>query len=130
MFKYLNLNPDKKRTIDCVIRGVSFVLDQDWDTTMVHIMVECIKHHDMPEVNYVWAGYLKSRGFKRYVIPDTCPDCYTVKDFCEDHPSGTFLLVILNYSSGGHVVGVKNGNYYDIFDSGNEVAAYFWRKEY
>ena len=129
MFVYLNMNPDKKRTTDCVIRGVSFVLDQDWETTFTHIAVECIKEHDMPEYNYVWAGYLRRRGFKRFMIPDTCPNCYTVKDFCRDNPVGTYLLVIVGYGSdGGHVVAVRDGNYFDIWDSGNEVPTYYWVK--
>ena len=129
MYVYLNVNPDKKRTTDCVIRGVSFVLDQDWETTFTHIAVECIKEHDMPEYNYVWAGYLRRRGFRRFMIPDTCPDCYTVKDFCRDNPIGTYLLVIVGYGSdGGHVVAVRDGNYFDIWDSGNEVPTYYWVK--
>lgn len=128
MFIYYNKNPDGKRTFDCVIRGVSFVLDEDWETTFMGIAVECIKQHDMPEFNYVWAGYLRYRGLKRFLIPDTCPVCYTVKDFCKDHPIGTYLLVIITYGldGGGHVVAVKDGDYYDIWDSGNEVPTYYW----
>lgn len=130
MFVYLNMNPDKRHTIDCVIRGVSFVTDTDWETTFIRIAVECIKYHDMPEVNHVWASYLKSIGFTRHLIPDTCPTCYTVKDFCNDHPVGTYLLVIVGYgATGGHVVAVRNGDYFDIWDSGNEVPTYFWAKE-
>lgn len=129
MFVYLNMNPDKRHTIDCVIRGVSFVTDTDWETTFLRIAVECIKYHDMPEVNHVWASYLKQLGFKRYFIPDTCPVCYTVKDFCHDHPVGTYLLVIVGYGTGGgHVVAVRDGDYFDIWDSGNEVPTYYWTK--
>lgn len=129
MFIFHNENPDKKRTIDCVIRGVSFVTDSDWETTFIRIAVECLKFHDMPEENYVWAEYLKKCGFKRFMIPDTCPVCYTVKDFCIDHPVGTYLLVIIGYGrEGGHVVAVRDGNYYDIFDSGNEVVTYYWER--
>lgn len=34
-YVYLNLNPDKRKTIDCVIRGVSFVTGNDWETTFI-----------------------------------------------------------------------------------------------
>lgn len=129
MFKYLNLNPDKRTTTDCVIRAVSFVTDEDWETTFIGIAVECLIYHDMPEYNYIWAEYLRKKGFRKHILPDTCPVCYTVKDFCMDHPLGTYLLVIVNYESGGHVVAVRDGDYYDIWDSGNEVASYYWRKE-
>ncbi len=129
VFVYLNVNPDKNRTIDCVIRAVSFVTKKDWDTTFMHIAVKCMKYHDMPEVNYVWAEYLTEMGFRRHMIPDTCPLCYTVNDFCKDHPIGTFLLVIVGYGErGGHVVAVEFGNHYDTWDSGNEVVTYYWEK--
>lgn len=131
MFVFFNVNPDKKTTTDCVIRAVSFVTGLDWEATFMGVAIECMIHHDMPEYNYVWAGFLRKRGFKRYLIPDTCPICYTVKDFCRDHPEGTYLLVILSYAqnASGHVVAVKDGNYYDIWDSGNEVPSYYWVKE-
>ena len=120
---YLNVNPDRKETIDCTTRAVSLVLDQDWDTTFVHIMVECLINHDMPEANYVWAGYLRYRGYKRFLIPDTCPNCYTVKDFCFDHPTGRYIL-----GTGTHAIAVIDGDYYDIFDSGDYVPIYYWQK--
>lgn len=129
MYVYLNMNPHKRHTIDCVIRGVSFLTGKDWEETFVGIMVECMIYHDMPEVNYVWASYLRKLGFGRYMIPDICPDCYTVREFCKDHPNGSYLLMIINYDTGGHVVAVRDGNYYDIWDSGNEVPTYYWVKE-
>lgn len=80
--------------------------------------------HDMPSSNRVWERYLFDNGFKRTLLPDTCPDCYTVKEFCRDHREGKFLLAI-----GNHVVAVEDGDYYDTWDSGNEVPIYYWRKE-
>lgn len=71
---------------------------------------------DMPSSNKVWSGYLLSLGYKRYLLPESCPDCYTVKDFCADHKQGSYLLSI-----GNHVVTVISGNYYDAWDSGNET---------
>ena len=63
-------------------------------------------------------------GFKRFIIPDTCPDCYTIKSFCSDHPKGEFIA-----ATGSHVVAVVDGDYYDTGDSGNEVPVYYWKKE-
>lgn len=78
---------------------------------------------DMPSSNNVWGEYLKQKGFRRAVIPDTCPSCYTVKDFCFDNPSGKFLL-----ATGSHVIAVVNGDYYDTWDSGEEVPIYYWER--
>lgn len=122
-YVYLNVNPDKKKTTDCVIRAVSFALGQEWDTTFTEIAVECLMHHDMPEANYIWAGYLKSKGYKRKLIPDSCPNCYTVKEFCLDYPYGIYIL-----GTGSHTVAVRDGNYYDIWDSGDEIPIYYWTK--
>ena len=79
---------------------------------------------DMPSANSVWGAYLQENGYKRKLLPDTCPSCYTVIDFCNDHPTGTYLLAI-----GSHVVAVENGNYYDSWDSGDELPIYYWEKE-
>ena len=93
-------------------------------TSYLGITLQGYEMFDMPSSNAVWAEYLRRRGYKRYVIPDSCPDCYTVKDFCRDNPQGKFLL-----ATGSHVVAVKDGDYFDAWDSGNEVPIYFWTKE-
>ena len=80
--------------------------------------------HDIPSSNDVWSSYLSTRGFKRYVIPSNCPDCYTIREFVEDYPQGTYIL-----ATGTHVIAVKDGNYYDTWDSGDEMPIYYWKKE-
>ena len=119
-----NPNPQKNLVGDCVIRAISKVTNQDWDTSYLGVVLEGYAIKDMPSANYVWGAYLMSKGFKRYVIPNTCPDCYTVADFTHDNPEGTFLL-----ATGTHVVAVENGDYYDSWDSGQEVPIYYWKKE-
>ena len=79
---------------------------------------------DMPSANRVWGAYLRDKGFRRDLLPDECPDCYTVRDFCEDHPKGKYILAIE-----GHVVAVLDGKYYDSWDSGNETPIYYWKRK-
>mgnify|MGYP007038282472 FL=1 len=62
-------------------------------------------------------------GYTMKPIPDTCPDCYTVREFCKDHPMGTYVL-----GTGSHVVAVRDGNYFDTWNSGDEVPIIYWRK--
>ncbi len=78
---------------------------------------------DMPSSNRVWGAYLKSKGYKRKLIPEDL-EGYTVTDFCNDHHNGKFLLAI-----SGHVVTVENGYYFDSWDSGDEAPVYYWYKE-
>lgn len=127
-FIYYNPNPQDLRVGDCVIRAVSKATGLTWEQTYAKIVVYGFMMSDMPSANRVWREYLKDNGFNRYLIPDSCPNCYTVKDFCNDNPNGTYILGIDGNNS-GHVVTVINGNYYDTWDSGQEIPDFYWRKE-
>lgn len=122
-YRQFNANPFKKRVGDCVIRAISTLLDQTWEKTYAEIAIEGFCLSDMPSANRVWGSYLKKKGYRRKLIPDDYPDFYTVEDFCRDHPHGRYLLAI-----DGHVVAVKNGRYFDSFDSGSEIPIYYWYK--
>ena len=124
MFIPVNPNPENNLTGDCTIRAISIVTNQDWDTTYIGLAIEGFILKDMPSSNRSWMKYLYNHGFRRYIIPDTCPDCYTVSQFCMDNPLGTYLL-----ATGSHVVAIIDGNYYDTWDSGQEVPIYYFKKE-
>lgn len=124
MYVHYQPNPKRNNVGDCVIRALSLVLNQSWDDTYLDLaIVYGFAIKDMPSANYVWGAYLKDKGFKRQAIPNTCPDCYTVKDFCDDHPHGIYIL-----ATGSHVVAVSHGDYYDSWDSGNEVPIYYFER--
>ena len=118
-----NNNPLNKRVIDCTVRAISRVTEQSWDRVYIDLMIEGFILKDMPSANYVWGRYLDRWGYERSVIPNTCPDCYTVAEFAEDHPKGRYIL-----ATGTHVVAVIDGNYYDTWDSGDEVPVYYWQR--
>lgn len=124
MFIEVNLNPYKKSVGDCVIRAISAAENEEWDDTFIDLMLKCFTLKDIPSSNNAWGEYLKDLGYSRYIIPNTCPNCYTIRDFAEDNPVGTFIL-----ATGTHVVAVKDGNYYDTWDSGDEVPIYYFEKE-
>ena len=125
MHIYYNPNPFGRSTSDCVVRAISKLMETDWDTTFIRLSIMALMKGDNLEKSHVWGDYLRSVGFTRYFIPDTCPDCYTVIDFCCDHPYGRYLLRIDGLRD-GHVVAVIDGDYYDSWDSGNEVVDYFY----
>ena len=123
-FSYYNPNPTGKNVGDCTVRAVSKALNQSWEKSYVGLALEGFILRDMPSANAVWGSYLKKRGFKRKIVSDVCPDCYTLADFALDNPSGVFVVALSE-----HVVCVLNGIVYDSWDSLNEFPLYFWYKE-
>lgn len=124
-FVFFNPNPKQKLVGDCVIRGISKLSGKSWDTVYSEIVATGYEDKDMPSSNAVWNHYLNNNGYRMTLLPDNCPSCYTVRDFCSDNKRGKFLLAI-----GDHVVAVEDGNYYDTWDSGNEIPLFYWRKEH
>ena len=124
MWVQSNNNPDKALVGDCTIRAISKAIGKPWDDTYIYLAVQGFKMKDMPSSNRVWGEFLYANGFRRFIIPDSCPNCYTIKNFCEDHKDGKYVL-----ATGTHVVCVVDGNYYDSWDSGDEIPIYYWRKE-
>lgn len=123
-YKYLNLNPGQQDTGDCVVRAISVLMNQSWAWTYFMICLQGFLLYQMPSTNTVWGEYLYHNGYRRHFLPDTCPNCYTVRQFCHDFPYGKYLLAL-----NGHVVAVIDGDYYDTWDSGNEIPLFYWRKE-
>ena len=118
-----NPNPNHKSRGDCVIRALSKILNYSWDQVYLELCIQGYLMKDWGDSNEVWDSYLKCCGFLRMVIPNTCPDCYTIRDFCYDNPNGEYIL-----ATGNHVVAVKDGNYYDSWDSGNEIPLYYYER--
>jgi hypothetical protein len=123
-YKNYNANPYGKNALDCTVRAISLALGYDWERTYIELCVQGFIMKNMPTANHVWSAYLKNKGFKRRVIPNECPECYTVRDFCRDHPHGVFILALES-----HVVTVIDGDYVDTWDSGGKVPIYYWYKE-
>ena len=137
-FVYFNANPKNKRTSDCVIRALSKFLNLSWLDAYMDICVYGGLNSDMPNVNSIWSKYLESKGYTRHKVYDSCPNCYTLMDFCYDHPYGKYFVSLdVGYADiystadsgmidGNHVVCVIDGNYYDTWDCGKEVVIFYW----
>lgn len=119
-----NPNPLKKLVGDCTVRAISIATNRTWEDAFVELCLTGMKLCDMPSSNDVWGEFLLDNGFSRHIIPDTCPACYSVKQFCYDHPRGIFVL-----GTGTHAVCVMNGDYYDSWNSGDKVPLFYFEKE-
>ena len=124
MFIEYNPNPCARRVGDCAVRAVAKALKIDWETAYLAIMMNGFNMCDMPSSDAVWGATLRQNGFTRKAIPNTCPECYTAKDFCRDHPVGTYVL-----GFGGHTATVKDGDLFDSWDSSDEIPQFYWTDE-
>lgn len=124
MWIEFNNNPTGRRVGDCAVRAVSVALGIDWESAYAMMSTNGYLMGDMPSSNSVWGAVLRQNGFYRKSLPDTCPDCYTAEDFCNDYPEGIYVL-----GFGTHVATVIDGNIYDSWDSSQEIPQYYWYKK-
>ena len=108
---------------DCVIRALAIVLDKTWyeiydDLYLVGREEASVSCHDD-----VWGLYLRMNRFEPFLIPETCPRCTTIRNFTKYYPKGKYVI-----GTGSHAVAVVDGDYYDSWDSGDEVPSFFWRQ--
>ena len=124
MYIPYNPNPINKRTDDCVVRALSKALNKPWEEVYIDLCLKGLEMCDWGNNNAVWDEYLRDKGFKRETIPDTCPNCYTLNDFCKDNPTGDYVVC-----TGNHTIFVSDGNIYDSWDSSDVVPIFAYRKE-
>ena len=122
MWIQCNPNPLGKQTSDCVVRAIAIATERSWRNVYGELCdlgnLEC----EMPNSNYIWGLDLRDHGARQFLLPESCPSCITVKAFCTKYPEGIYVI-----GTGTHAVAVIDGDYYDAWDSGNEVPSYFWR---
>lgn len=119
-----NPNPVGNRVGDCAVRAIAKALNIDWETAFLMLTVNAYAMGDMPSADNVWGSVLRQHGFYRENIPSTCPDCYNVNDFVQEHPIGTYVL-----GFGGHVATVVDGRLYDSWDSSMESPQFYWHRK-
>lgn len=119
MWKFCNPNPCNLLIGDCVIRACSIVLEDSWHKTHENLSDLSNSMCNMPSANVVWGEYLEGKGMK-YKVP-RFP--ITVRQFCRNNPKGVFTI-----GTGIHAVTVIDGDWYDIWDSGDEKISYYFER--
>lgn len=122
-WKHYNPNPSGRNVGDCSVRAVAAALDIDWETAYALIAKAGYLMNDVISSNSVFGAVLRQHGFYRHILPNSCPDCYTLEDFAEDHPQGVYVA-----GMGNHVATVKDGMIWDSWNSSNEIPIYYWSK--
>lgn len=121
MFIMANPNPEQKNVPDCVIRAICIALNKTWDEVFFELSMMAWCDCSITSDDHVWGHYLWRLGFIPFVLPVTCPECITIQEFARIFNHGIYII-----GTGHHAVAVIDGNYYDTWDSGNEVPQFFW----
>lgn len=125
MWIHYNPNPvGRGEGIDCTVRAVSKALNVDWETAYVMISLNGFLMGDVSCSDSVWGAVLREHGFRMTRLDGKVPGDYTVEDFAEDNPHGTYVL-----GTGNHAVAVVDGNIYDSWDSSFEPVSYVWYRK-
>lgn len=122
MWMNANPNPKHKQVPDCVVRAICLAFNMRWYDVYDDLCEVGRMDANMPSADNVWGHYLQMRGCVPFSLPAACPGCTTVKEFCEMYPKGRYII-----GTGSHAVAVIDGDYYDSWDSGNEIPSFFWK---
>lgn len=87
-FIFYNPNPEGKMVDDCQIRALARILDTTWNAAYSILVMQGFYDKDMPHGNSVMQSVITKYGYEKGIVPNNCPDCYTLRDFCHDNPEG------------------------------------------
>jgi len=122
MFVRCNPNPMGRETGDCVIRAIAIATDKSWREAYWALCELGAIQGDLPNSNMVWNMYMREQGGKQFLLPESCPDCISVRAFCERYPEGIYVI-----GTGDHAIAIIDGDWYDLYDSGLLTPTFFWK---
>lgn len=121
LWHYFDPNPLPQDENDCTIRAICAITGWTWEYAFDVLTDKAKSMYGMPSSDRVWGSLLYDLGFRRYVAPNLCPSCYTVSDFCEDHPTGKYFVCPKE-----HVAAVIDGQVWDSWDCRNKTVLFYW----
>lgn len=123
-FNYINLNPLKIHTGDCVVRAFAFFFGIPWESAFKVLTNHCAKQGKVI-FNYVsnFGGYLKSQGIEK----EKPKEKITVGEFCEKVAKDGYVYIVRVKS---HLTIVSDKDVFDTWDCRDkEVICYWGRKK-
>ena len=124
-FTYYNANPKNRITGDCVIRALSVFLQKDYYDVYKELYDTSIKTGYMVNDKKNYERYLKDMGIEKQKQPRQADNTkYTGKEFIKEiaRPGKRYFAHI----GGHHVIAIKDGRIYDIWDSSNKSIGNYW----
>ena len=119
-FAYVNVNPDKQKSSDCVTRAITLVTGLDYPEIrkkLFHVsrLIECSK------LDVCCYKFLLDNVFS--FSREECRGL-TVGEFADLHPVGTYLIRVPS-----HLTAVIDGCVKDIWDCRSQPCDIAWRAE-
>lgn len=116
MYVRYTANP-KRETNDCIIRSIAKATDTPWQEVMKEMCEIAIENYTMPNDYMCAQEYLS----KRRNCPEEYPRATTVAQFCIEHPSGKFVVLMED-----HAMSVVDGICYDLVNCMTEQIVSYW----
>lgn len=115
-YKRYNANTRDSDVGDCVKRALTVAYSMDYDEVSRELNRISREKGMAWNLYWVFAEFIARRGDAfRAVTP-----C-TAEEFCQEHPSGVYLILVGKSNSGAtsHIAAVVNGDLYDSWNSSN-----------
>lgn len=132
-YKFFNPSPkyrvgQKWHKGDCSVRAISAVTGMTWVESYKLLCESGLHVYNEPASAEAIDFALKKLGFERFSVKKLPGfDKYrpTVEQLCQIESKGNVFALIQ-----GHAVGIKDGDYYDVWDCGNsKVTRYYKTKK-
>ena len=68
MYSYFNPNPNGRNVSDCTVRAICKATGKDWGEVYLSLCIQGYLDGDLPNANACWGAYLRSLGYRRYII--------------------------------------------------------------
>lgn len=119
-----NVNPDKRKTCDCVIRAIATATGQNWFVVYDELFAFARNKCLMPNDPKLYDKFLLNNGFSKVnVSPLPGKKRLTVADIAREYKSPGVVQVAK------HLVAIDGkGNYVDTWDCGAKCAYKLWIK--
>ena len=122
-FHYHNANSHNHLSDDCVIRAIATATGKSWEDMLTGLYKIGIKYGFTPTDDHTVARYLKDFGLCKMNEPRDCNNKkLTCKEFLKNNPD---LCAVANVGS-HHMVAIRHGKVYDIWDSSNNIIHSYW----
>lgn len=123
MYQYFKSNK-RKSAGDCAVRALMVVTGWDWYQAYDALCKEGRLVMEMPNSSEAVESLLLKEGFKKMkVVVTKGSKRPTVSQLAQKYPEYKVLIGVA-----GHLVGCKNGDYFDTWDSGYKSAYRYYIK--